>query len=241
MSIQCHGKVVNETSENFGKRCSLLSANSYCQYHKFQANNKDIVVERVKKYLGDVANVDDKDNKRTIIVQEFDYLLDNILFVHQYDTFKVTLLAKLDELEPDWSDAPKYKTKFVNALNKLDNLKPSDKIKDKTGLELTMNSLSFKHDELQKDYDKAEVVDYVKIKLAECDQAVGKDNKRNIVIAMFDYLLINSKFVYDHDKFKVTLMKKLDELEPDWSDSPKYKKRLENLMDRYALAKVQKY
>lgn len=108
--IQCHGEVVNEKSENYGKRCSLFCSpinyidestiefySQYCQYHQFQRNNKSIVVSRVKEYLQECEKAQGKDNKKKVVSNLFNYLLDNIGFMAEHKKFKDAVIVKFNE------------------------------------------------------------------------------------------------------------------------------------------------
>lgn len=126
MSTRCYGEIINKNSYNYGNRCSLYCDESYCKYHRFQKNDKAIVVARVKEMLNECENAVGKENKKLVCAKIFKYLLDNVKFIHDHDKFRNIVIKKLDEFEKDWEDAKYVKEKLSNELQKLDELKKSE-------------------------------------------------------------------------------------------------------------------
>lgn len=61
------------------------------------------------------------------------------------------------------------------------------------------------------DYNKLEVIDFIKMILYLCEKANGYKNKVIISIILFDFIFRNFKFVKDNHKFGITVKNKLEE------------------------------
>lgn len=126
MSKQCYGEIVTVDSYNYGKRCSIYCDSSFCTYHKFQQNSKEICVKRIKEMLAENERTTGRENKTKVVTRVYDFILDNLEFVKAHEKFKNTVLKNLDDLSESpnsWSEALSYKEKILKKLEKLENEK----------------------------------------------------------------------------------------------------------------------
>ena len=80
----------------------IKTDDAYCEYHKWQRNDKTIVSQVVKKYLDQCENAKGRENKKAVCEILFNYLSKNIGFINDRKKFSKTTFDKLTELEPDW-------------------------------------------------------------------------------------------------------------------------------------------
>lgn len=67
--------------------------------------------------------------------------------------------------------------------------------------------------------NKEDCVRYIKNLLDICEDTVGIENRKQITVQIFEYLIVNSWFVYTHDNFKNCLKDKLIQFyqeNPNW-------------------------
>ncbi len=106
---RCYGTVLTKESPRYGEQCLIKTDDTYCEYHKWQRNDKKIVSQVVKKYLDQCENAKGRENKKAICEILFDYLSKNIGFINNYEKFSKAVFLKLTELEEDWERALYWK------------------------------------------------------------------------------------------------------------------------------------
>lgn len=110
--VRCHGELKNES------RCKNKTSESYCKEHSDQANEKNIVVKRVKKYLKQCEDTKTTEEKIEVVRKLYMYLMDNPIFILNHPSVRENALGKLNEFKKDWSEAECFKKALINILKK---------------------------------------------------------------------------------------------------------------------------